>query len=176
MNLHYTLPDREQELLAGPLHGQKLRYCVPYDLDKEGNLCGDGWIAVTGERLYILKDGAIADSIDLAAADAILCVPQIDSGLLLVKQGEKERLLCRFTMRHMVRCSYVARGTDVLCRGDGREVVSREKEKHCLRCGRVLPGTSLCPAATAAVAAFIVFLIYAGRTWHRCCASPCLCW
>ena len=121
MNLHYTLPDREQELLAGPLHGQKLRYCVPYDLDKEGNLCGDGWIAVTGERLYILKDGAIADSIDLAAADAILCVPQIDSGLLLVKQGEKERLLCRFTMRHMVRCSYVARGTDVLCRGDGRE-------------------------------------------------------
>ena len=133
MNLHYTLPDREQELLAGPLHGQKLRYCVPYDLDKEGNLCGDGWIAVTGERLYILKDGAIADSIDLAAADAILCVPQIDSGLLLVKQGEKERLLCRFTMRHMVRCSYVARGTDVLCRGDGREVVSREKEKHCLR-------------------------------------------
>ena len=114
MNLHYTLPDREQELLAGPLHGQKLRYCVPYDLDKEGNLCGDGWIAVTGERLYILKDGAIADSIDLAAADAILCVPQIDSGLLLVKQGEKERLLCRFTMRHMVRCSYVARGTDVL--------------------------------------------------------------
>ena len=156
MNLHYTLPDREQELLAGPLHGQKLRYCVPYDLDKEGNLCGDGWIAVTGERLYILKDGAIADSIDLAAADAILCVPQIDSGLLLVKQGEKERLLCRFTMRHMVRCSYVARGTDVLCRGDGREVVSREKEKHCLRCGRVLPGTSLCPRCDGR-----------GRSFHR---------
>ena len=156
MNLHYTLPDREQELLAGPLHGQKLRYCVPYDLDKEGNQCGDGWIAVTGERLYILKDGAIADSIDLAAADAILCVPQIDSGLLLVKQGEKERLLCRFTMRHMVRCSYVARGTDVLCRGDGREVVSREKEKHCLRCGRVLPGTSLCPRCDGR-----------GRSFHR---------
>ena len=175
MNLHYTLPDREQELLAGPLHGQKLRYCVPYDLDKEGNLCGDGWIAVTGERLYILKDGAIADSIDLAAADAILCVPQIDSGLLLVKQGEKERLLCRFTMRHMVRCSYVARGTDVLCRGDGREVVGKRKSTACAVDG-FFREPACAPAATAAVAAFIVFLIYAGRTWHRCCASPCLCW
>ncbi len=145
MNLRYTLPEREEALLRSHRQGQKLRYCVPFDLDRQGNLCADGWIAVTKEALYILRGGALVDTVPLAEAEEILCVPQIDSGILIAKQGGEERLLCRFSMRHMVRCSYVARGADAFCKGSDRDVVSSEREKHCPVCGRALPGTNLCP-------------------------------
>lgn len=145
MNIRYTLPEREQAALTPHLSGEKIAYCVPYDLREDGSFCSDGWIAVTKKRLFVLLDGGITDSVPLEAANHIECVPQIDSGLLLGKQGTEERFLCRFSMRHMVRVSYVARAADAFCRGERNEVVSREKERYCPRCGRVLPGTSLCP-------------------------------
>ncbi len=145
MNLRYTLPEREQAVLKPHLKGQRLRYCVPFDLDRHGNFCADGWIAVTKDVLYILQGGLLADSVRLDQTDGIACVPQIDSGLLLAKQGEEERFLCRFSMRHMVRNSYVARGADAFCKGSDRDVISSEREKHCPHCGRALPGTCQCP-------------------------------
>lgn len=145
MNLHFTLPDKEQALLNPLIQGEKIRYCVPYDLDKQGNFAADGWAVVTDDHLYVLLDGRILDSVSLHETDGITCTPQIDSGLVAARAGGEERFLYRFSMRHMVRNSYIARAADALCRGDGREVVSREKEKYCLRCGRVLPGTNQCP-------------------------------
>ena len=46
----------------------------------------------------------------LEETDEILCSPQVNCGLLLAKAGGEERLLCRFSMRHLVRQSYAARG------------------------------------------------------------------
>ncbi len=66
----------------------------------------------------------------------------MDSGLLLSRQDGEERFLCRFTMRHMVRISYVAKGATQFAAGIDRQVESRERELHCDRCGRVLPGAS----------------------------------
>lgn len=145
MNLHYTLPDREAAALKAHADGETIVYCVPYDLDDAGRIYTDGWVVVTRRALYVLAEGAVTKTVVLQQIDEILCSPQIDSGLLVAKTGPTETYLCRFSMRHIVRQSYVARGATVFCRGGDREVVSTEKEKHCLRCGRVLPGTDLCP-------------------------------
>ena len=148
MNLRYTLPDEELGLIRALLKDsadQDIVYCVPYDLTTDGEFCADGWVVVTKKRLFVLKAGEITARVELADADEVLCISQIDNGQLAVKQDGKDTLLCRFSMRHMVRQSYVARGATAFCRGEDREVVSSEKEKHCPVCGRVLPGTNLCP-------------------------------
>ena len=145
MNLHYTLPDREMALLKPQLMGEKPRYCVPYDLTPEGVFCSEGWIVVTDTALYILGEGRILKKVPLQPGTKISCLAQVDSGLLSAGREEKEELLCRFSMRHMIRISYVARGATLLAGGDTRQVESRERERVCPKCGRVLPGTSECP-------------------------------
>ena len=141
MNLCYTLPDEEAALLGG----ETPVYCVPYDLDRDGGYQAGGWVAVSETRLYVFAAGALIETILLADADEIACVSQINSGLLSVKQGDDERWLCRFSMRCMVRMSYVARGATLFCRGEHRTLASPEKERYCPKCGKVLPGTAQCP-------------------------------
>ena len=47
MNLRFTLPEREGALFSALCRGEKLIYCVPFDLHDDGSYCADGWIAVT---------------------------------------------------------------------------------------------------------------------------------
>ena len=145
MNLLYTLPPQEQAVLQRQLAQEPIRYCVPFDLHRDGSPCTGGWVVVTRHTLYVLEDGAIRETVSLDEAEEILCSPQIDCGLLIAKWQGEEHLLCRFSMRHMVRHSYVARGADAFCRGMDREVLSREREKSCPICGRALRGTNHCP-------------------------------
>ena len=145
MNLRYTLPDREGAVLAPVLGDEKAVYCVPYDLDSEGHLGVDGWIVVTKTRLFQMQDGVLLTTVDLTDTDEILCITAINSGMLASKKGEEETFLCRFSMRHIIRLSYVARGATLFCRGEDRVLVSQEKERYCPKCGAVLPGTNRCP-------------------------------
>lgn len=157
MNLCYTLPDEETGLIKPLRQGKPLLYCVPYDLDDDGGLCEDGWIAVTENALFVLKNGTIKHRVDLRETEEIVCTSQVAGGVLAARKGGEDTYLCRFSMRHMVRISYVARGATLLCRGDDRRVESREREKICSRCGRVLPGTSVCPHCAGG----------RGRAFHR---------
>ena len=143
MKLQYALPVWA-ETLPG-IVPEEVRYCVHYDLTAEGRFLRDGYLAVTRERLFVLEGGRILRDIPLRQGTEIVCSPQVDSGLLLSRQDGEERFLCRFTMRHMVRISYVAKGATQFAAGIDRQVESRERELHCERCGRVLPGASLCP-------------------------------
>ncbi|MGI6264364.1 MAG: ABC transporter ATP-binding protein [Acutalibacteraceae bacterium] len=144
MNLRYTLPD---ELMAAmkPLKAQDIVYCVPYDLTPDGQYCAGGWVVVTRDTLLVWQEERVIHRLALGDYDEILCSPQVDSGLLTAKKGEDETLLCRFHMRHMVRQSYLARGATLFCQGQDRTVSSLEKERYCENCGRVLPGTNVCP-------------------------------
>ena len=161
MNIHYTLPDREQALLTARSGKTALCYCAPFDLTPDGQLCTDGWVAVTSSALFVLLHGKIEREVPLAPGTEILCASQVDSGILLSKVGEEEQFLCRFSMRHMIRLSYVARGATLLCKGDSTPVESREREKLCPKCGRVLPGTSQCPKCDSKKTAFT-------RFWDLC--------
>ena len=90
LNLCFTLPDQEAGLIKPLRHGKPLRYCVPYDLNDDGGLCGDGWIAVTEDTLFVLKGGALKHQVFLAEADEVLCTPQVNSGVLAVRRKGDE--------------------------------------------------------------------------------------
>ncbi len=145
MNLRFTLPEREQELLTGRLNGEKIEYCVPFDLDHDGNFCPDGWIAVTATRLFCMADGVLQQTVSLEETDEIICISGIDNGLLAAKRGGEESFICRFSMKQIVRHSYVARGATLFCRGEHRILTSPERERYCPKCGEVLRGTEHCP-------------------------------
>lgn len=143
MKLQYALPAWAAALTGIDL--QVVRYCVPYDLAPDGTLLKDGCLVVTRERLLVLGNERVLDEVPLEKGTKIVCSPQVDCGLLLARQEDGERFLCRFTMRHMVRISYVAKGATLLAEGIDRLVESRERELHCEKCGRILPGAALCP-------------------------------
>ena len=141
MNLRYTLPAVYREIIGK----EKCIYCVPYDLTVAGDYCKNGWFAVTATTAYVLGEDVCLRTVSIDRAEKFSCCPGVDNGLLSVCIEGQEEILLRFSMRHMERYAYVARGTTVLCDGGGEEVVSREREKHCPNCGHALPGTSLCP-------------------------------
>ena len=141
MKLLYPLPRDLESLLDSPPV-----YCVPFDLTSEGGFAADGQLAVTTEAVYVLADGQLRQRTPLADLEEVLCAPQMNCGMLIAKDKEgTERLLCRFSMRHLVRHSYVARGATFLIKGENRSPESKEREKYCEKCGRVLPGTTTCP-------------------------------
>lgn len=142
MNLLYTLPDEEAEMLG---NHEEIVYCVPYDLYENGEYCSDGWVVVTRRSLYRLTDGSITETFDLPSAEEVRCTPQVDSGILAVRINGEDRFFCRFSMRYILQNSYVARGATLFCKGEYKTVQSLEKERYCPKCGRVLPGTSACP-------------------------------
>ncbi len=142
MNLNVKLPQKEGEALAlSP--GEKIQYCSPFDLSTEGVRSG-GYFAVTDKRLAILKDGRLQASFPLSEVEKLSCLPQVGGGLLTAVIGGEERLLVRFSMRHMARFSYISRGVEAMRAGE-EPVVSRESEKICPTCGKPLPGTKTCP-------------------------------
>ena len=85
MNLRFTLPDDEKELASAVFQGEPIVYCVPFDLHLDGSFCQNGWIVVTKSRLLVLTDGEITSNVDLAQMDEIICVAQVDNGVLPVQ-------------------------------------------------------------------------------------------
>ncbi|MCD8118577.1 MAG: ABC transporter ATP-binding protein/permease [Lachnospiraceae bacterium] len=73
----------------------------------------------------------------------------------------KKECLARFSMREMVRVSYVARGANLYAQGEHGKVVSQENETYCEKCGRALPGTSVCPYCSGKTVMFRKF-------WNLC--------
>lgn len=71
-------------------------------------------------------------------------------------ENEKE-CIARFSMREIVRVSYVARGANLYAHGEHGKVVSQENETYCEKCGRALPGTSVCPYCSGRTVMFRKF-------------------
>lgn len=118
---------------------------MPYDLTAEGRFLRDGYLAVTRERLFVLEGGRILRNIPLRQGTEIVCSPQVDSGLLLSgrmgRNGSSAAspcgIWCGFPMSRRAPRS-LPPGSTGRWRAGSREL-------HCDRCGRVLPGASLCP-------------------------------
>ncbi|MCM1056364.1 MAG: ABC transporter ATP-binding protein/permease [Firmicutes bacterium] len=160
MKLLYTLNESQERALE-LRDGETLWYCVPVDLSfdngkkqAERTYADATWIAVTEERLMVLAGGVKTAEYELADCEKVKCEHQVYSGILTVfgKDGSTS-CAARFSMRHIIRVAYVARGAQTIINagGEGRglsdadRVTSREYEKYCEKCGRALPGTSKCP-------------------------------
>lgn len=145
MNLNFKLPDNIIKAHKTVLPENSPIYCVPYDLTSDGKVFEGGFVVVYDTKLFVLDNEKIIHAVPLLKDCEIICEKQVGSGVLIYKNKYEEGLLCRFSMRHLTRYSYVARGAFLICKKDKGLVESREKELHCPSCGRAMRGTSVCP-------------------------------
>ena len=144
MNLKYKLPKKEMELL-NLSEKETIWYCAPYDIYQGKGFESFGYVVVTEERLIVLNQDEILEEIRLADCERIYCEPLVDNGVLVVRKDNVDYIVARFSMKHLSRFSYIARGAELLSKGTKRLVVSKDRERICNRCERALPGTSSCP-------------------------------
>jgi len=150
LNLCYTLPDEVYERLEPLLDKKEIAYCLPLDLNFDGEFGSFGWTAVTRDRLFIIRDDSVGQVIELSQVDEVICSHEVNCGLLILRQQGSERILARFSMRYITQYSYLARGATLFCRGDYRVLENHERDNYCPKCGRVLPGTEQCPKCAGA--------------------------
>lgn len=178
MKLLYTLTPTQIEALNLEQE-EKLWYCVPVDLwfDNEKKLAEQSytaklWLAVTEKRFVVLDDSKAVACYFLKDCEKIKCEHQVHSGIItiLTKEGQ-EICAARFSMKHIIRVSYVARGAQAIITamedgkipGDSERVKSLEYEKYCEKCGRALPGTSKCPYCEGKLDVMRKFLMLCGE-------------
>lgn len=145
MNLRFTLPEQEQQSFDRQVGDAPIVYCVPFDLDTDGMWCCDGWVAVTKQQAVLLKGHEVVKTVALGDLEGAECLKQEGCGILSLKIEGCEQIFARFSMTFLPRFSYLAKGMRMLAAGEDREVKSREAERVCPVCGRVLPGTAVCP-------------------------------
>ncbi|MGF7144513.1 ATP-binding cassette subfamily B protein [Anaerotaenia torta] len=146
MELLFELPGSVRGVLSlDP--GEDIRYCVPYDISKEEHFGDTGYIVVTPRRLFITAGDRIDYEWELQQLEKIKCEPLVNNGILLIKEYNKnyEMRVVRFSMHHLTRVSFVAKGAERLRDRNNRPIDAKEREKTCLKCGRALPGTRKCP-------------------------------
>lgn len=157
MKLLYTLNSRQMEALALE-KGEEIRYCVPVDLEFDSRkmqareaYAKNIWLAVTDKRFLVLEEDTLKTSFLLEECEKIKCEHQVHSGIITVTKKDGQAICAaRFSMRHIIRVAYVARGAQAIVSasrtgGTAEKIVSMEYEKYCEKCGRALPGTSKCP-------------------------------
>lgn len=160
MKLQYDLEQSQLDALALS-DEETIWYCVPVDLGydnsrklaQEAYASGD-WLVVTEERFLVLQGTQLAASFYLKDCKKIKCEHQVNSGIVVVTTKD-DCAVCaaRFSMRHIIRVSYLVRGAQAIIttleKGgkacEAEHITSQEYEKYCEKCGRALPGTSKCP-------------------------------
>ena len=98
--------------------GEEPLYCVPVDLEfdrrkmqaKEA-YTGKVFLVVTQKRFLVLEENGLSAEFLLEECEKINCEHQGHSGIIIVTKKDG-RMTCaaRFSMRHIVRVAYVARG------------------------------------------------------------------
>ena len=127
MNLKFNLPKRQSELLALG-EGETIRYCSPYDIDTNGHWMNNGYIVVTDRRLVVLTDQAVSEQIPIKDIAFLKCESLVNNGILVARnEGDTEdRIIARFSMKHVSRVAFVAKGALLIKEGSKKEAVSRE--------------------------------------------------
>lgn len=178
MKLNYELSEANLKALALEQE-ERILYCVPVDLSFDNakksavtEYTSRTWLVVTNLRFEVLKDGDCTACFNLRDCEKIKCEHQVYSGIVTVygKDGSKT-CACRFSMKHITRVAYLARGAQTIIQvyQEGRNltdkdmVVSLEYEKYCEKCGRALPGTSKCPYCDGKAAVLKKFLTLTGE-------------
>jgi len=151
MKLKLDMPVDIMALLADHCKQEELLYAVPVDLNRAGYLCDLCWVAATAKRLWIIESGKIVQDLAFADLDRVANESTVNGGYLYAvpkmpaNVAREEIYLARYSKRHLVRLSYIARGLNLLTKNETKLVTSEEKEIYCSSCGRALPGTSVCP-------------------------------
>lgn len=164
MELNFQLPLslRSAMKLSEQEH---IRYCSPYDIGKDGRIKKDGYIAVTEKRLVVFSGETVSEEISLKDITFFKCEPQVNNGILIIRtiDSEEDRILIRFSMKHVSRMAFIAKGALLLRDGSKKMIISREYDKTCPNCGRALRGTRDCPKCSNKPSILWKFL----KTWGQ---------
>lgn len=144
--------------LCGLKENESICYCIPLDLDFDGNFRDNSYTVVTESRIIILEEGVKSKEYMLANCEKVQSEPQIACGILYIVRGGKEEYLGRFSAKHLTRYSYISRGFQLLKRGDKHRVISTEYEKSCPICNRALPGTKECTRCSGKKNGFLLMV------------------
>lgn len=181
MKLLYELKPEQQVSLA-PETKEDVWYCVPVDLKfdhkvwqaEESFVKGEEYLVVTETRILVLSGTEILYEKALAECSEIKCETMVGCGIVTALVNGERECVVRFSMRHIERVAYVARGADLLAKGDREKVVSHEFEKYCLKCGRALPGTSRCPKCDSKNVMIKKFVALCGGYQWKLLAISCM--
>lgn len=144
MNLCYTLPAREAELLK-EYTKKKLIYCVPYEISSDGRITDNAYCCVTEDAVIFFQDGLAERAVPLSACSAARCASAVDNGQLILTIDGEETICARTGMAGIAQMAYVAKGISALIAGKTPRVQASGEELRCPTCARVLPGTRQCP-------------------------------
>ena len=153
MNLCANLSE-SQKALWQEQDENEIVYCIPFDLDLQGNLVKDCFLAVSCTALGLFEGEALVQIIPISSLEKVTCHKGEGCGYLTLTQKGEERLFCRFTTARLSRFSYVTRGITRFMEGDFRLVESKETESVCPKCGKVMLGAAVCPVCEGSKASF----------------------
>lgn len=161
MELNFQLPPSLSKLIPG----ETVEYCSPYDIGEDGRFLKGAYLAVTGTRLLVFSDTAIKRELPLSEIVQLKCEPQVANGILIIrtKQQPEEAVLLRFSMKHVSRMAFIAKGALLLRDGAKKKVTSRDYDKTCPICGRALRGTKVCPKCSGSSSTLMRFV----KSWKQ---------
>lgn len=152
MKLLYELQEAQLKALCLK-EGESIWYCVPYDLEYnlaerkviESYTEGKQYFIVTEHRMLMLSQNKVICEYKLSDCKEIKCEAKVGCGIITALVEADRICIVRFSMRHLIRFSYVARGAGLLAENKKVKITSSEYEHYCNKCHRALPGTSSCP-------------------------------
>ncbi len=147
MELRIPLSEKNKKLL--PVDFDRVLYCAPYDIGEDGKFLRDSYLAVSDTGIYILNEGKLTKTFNVADYDTFKAEVGVSCGILYgIPKGADEsgaQIIVKYSSSHLARYAYIAKGCRFLVEGRKDRVVSEEYEKYCPKCGRALPGTRTCP-------------------------------
>ena len=158
MNLNFKLKTEEINAL-GLTPEESLCYVSPFDIGEDGRLIRDGCLCVTELRVILLRGGKILRELPISEITEAKCEAQVNNGLVIVRTREnpEETVLCRVSMHHVSRMSWIMKGIMLLKKDRSRRVLSRDYERTCPVCGRAMRGRSECPKCSHRPSALLQF-------------------
>ncbi len=144
MELNQKLDSKKLNMLKAFTNDAPI-YCIPIDLTLQGTFATDFYVGATASGVFVFE-GETLNYIPFEKIEKAFNRVQTNGGMLTLEMNGEEILLARCSMRYASGVASLARGINILLKGNTeRRVINNAREKRCRKCGRVLPGTIACP-------------------------------
>lgn len=176
MNLNYCLPDDISDLIKNEIRDEKIQYCIPFDVDKDGAFI-DSWFIITRTKIVkVLNKQVDVHSINKAKDYKV--EGYTGQGVLICTINNDKTILCRFSMSHVKRYSYIAHALNDLREKGVTHVNSEESENNvCPKCGRMIPvDIKTCPACIKKANVFKKVFGIAKKYWKEFLGAFIITW
>ncbi len=146
MKLMYELPDADKRVLETASSGERLMYCIPYNIESDRFV--KGFLAITDKRIYKLLNGELLLTVNIEDSDDFRVEVMYGSCGFYVRTEGVSRLVCQFISgRNLARYSVIIRACEILAEEHDTDPITNDlPERFCPKCGRpYVNNTTICP-------------------------------